>query len=61
VSTANPKAVEAIAQKHAVDCITVGVTIEKGLEIRQRSVTLGSWEVTALKAAYEGAFESYVR
>jgi phosphoribosylformylglycinamidine synthase len=61
LSTANPKAVATIAQKHGVDCEQVGATIEKGLEIRQRSVTLGSWDVFALKAAYEGAFESYVR
>jgi phosphoribosylformylglycinamidine synthase len=61
LSTANPKAVAAIAQKYRVDCELVGDTIEKGLEIRQRSVTLGSWDVAALRAAHEGAFESYVR
>jgi hypothetical protein len=39
----------------------VGVTIEKGMEIRQRAMTLGSWEIAALRAAYNGALESYVR
>ena len=35
--------------------------LEKGIEIRQRSITIGSWEIAALKSAYEGALESYVR
>jgi len=35
----------------------VGVTIEKGIEIRQRSMTLGSWEIATLKNAYETALE----
>ena len=61
ISTANAKAVTAIAQKHGVEAPVVGVTIEKGLEIRQRSVTLGCWDAAALKSAYEGSLESYVR
>jgi hypothetical protein len=31
------------------------------MEIRQRNVTLGAWDIAALKSAYEGALESYVR
>jgi hypothetical protein len=27
--------------------------MEKGLEIRQRSVTLGSWDIATLKSAYD--------
>jgi phosphoribosylformylglycinamidine synthase II len=61
ISTSQPKRVAAIAEKHAIECPIVGVTIEKGIEIRQRSITLGSWEIAALRAAYEGALESYVR
>ncbi len=61
ISTSQPKRVAAIAEKHAVECPILGVTIEKGIEIRQRTITLGSWEIAALRAAYEGALESYVR
>ena len=60
ISTARPKRVAAIAEKHGADAPVVGVTIEKGVEIRQRSVTLGSWEIGALRAAYQQAFESHV-
>jgi hypothetical protein len=49
--------VAAIAEKHGVAAPAVGVTIEKGIEIRQRSITLGSWEIAALKYSYETALE----
>src|SRR5262249_49865186 len=58
ISTANPKRVIAIAAMHGVEAPVVGVTIEKGIEIRQRSITLGSWEIAALKQAYDHALES---
>jgi phosphoribosylformylglycinamidine synthase subunit PurL len=61
ISTSHPKRIAEIAKKHEIECPVVGVTIEKGIEIRQRSITLGSWEIAALKSAYEGALESYVR
>jgi phosphoribosylformylglycinamidine synthase II len=61
ISTADPKRVGAIAKKFEVEAPVVGVTIEKGIEIRQRNVTLGSWEIAALKSAYDGALETYVR
>jgi phosphoribosylformylglycinamidine synthase len=61
ISTSQPKRIQAIADKYEVAAPVVGFTIEKGIEIRQRNVTLGSWEIAALKTAYEGAFESYVR
>jgi hypothetical protein len=53
--------VAAIAEKHGIEAPVVGVTIEKGMEIRQRAMTLGSWEIATLKAGYTGALESYVR
>ena len=61
ISTANPKQVAAIAKKYEVEAPVVGVTIEKGIEIRQRTITLGAWEIAVLKSAYEGAMETYVR
>jgi phosphoribosylformylglycinamidine synthase subunit PurL len=61
ISTSDPKRVTAIAEKYEIEAPVVGVTIEKGLEIRQRTVTLGSWEIAALRAVYERSFESYVR
>jgi len=61
ISTAHPGKVAAIAENHGIEAPVVGVTIEKGMEIRQRAMTLGSWEIATLRAAYEGALESYVR
>ncbi len=61
ISTADSKRVAAIARKFEVEAPVVGVTIEKGIEVRQRNFTLGAWEIAALKSAYEGALESYVR
>ena len=61
ISTAHPKQVAAIAERHGVEAPVVGVTIEKGMEIRQRGNTLGSWDIAALRAAYEGAIEAHVR
>jgi phosphoribosylformylglycinamidine synthase len=61
ISTAYPGKVAAIAEKHGIEAPVVGVTIEKGMEIRQRAMTLGSWEIATLRAAYGGALESYVR
>jgi len=61
ISTADSKRVAAVAKKFEIEAPVVGVTIEKGMEIRQRNVTLGAWDIAALKSAYEGALESYVR
>ena len=61
ISTARPKEVAEIAQKHGVEAPVIGGTIEKGIEIRQRGNTLGSWEVAALRSAYREALEAYVR
>ena len=58
VSTNNPKRVAEIARKHEIEAPAVGTTIEKGIEIRQRSITLGSWEIAALKHAYESSLEA---
>jgi phosphoribosylformylglycinamidine synthase len=61
ISTAHPRKVAAIAEQHGIEAPVVGVTIEKGMEIRQRAMTLGSWEIATLRAVYNGALESYVR
>jgi hypothetical protein len=53
--------VEQIARMHGVEAPAIGLTIEKGLEIRQRSQTLGAWDVAALESAYEQSLESRVR
>ena len=61
ISTAHPRKVAAIAERHGIEAPVVGVTIEKGMEIRQRAMTLGSWEIATLRAVYHGALEGYVR
>ena len=61
ISTAHPKRVADIAEKYEIEAPVVGVTIEKGIEIRQRAMTLGCWDIAALRAAWEQAFESHVR
>jgi phosphoribosylformylglycinamidine (FGAM) synthase-like enzyme len=60
ISTAEPKRVAALAEQFEVDAPVVGVTIEKGIEIRQRAMTLGAWEIAALKTAYDRALEAQV-
>jgi len=61
LSTAHPKEVAELAARHGVDAPVVGVTMEKGMEIRQRGNTLGSWEIVALRSAYGEALERHVR
>jgi phosphoribosylformylglycinamidine synthase len=61
LSTAQPGQVKAIAQRHGVEAVVVGVTIERGMEIRQRGNTLGSWDIAALGAVWQGALEAHVR
>jgi phosphoribosylformylglycinamidine synthase len=61
ISTAHAKRVQEIAAQHEVAAPLIGSTIEKGLEIRQRGVTLGSWDVASLGAAHGEALETYVR
>ena len=60
ISTSNPKRVAAIAEKHNVEAPVIGTTIAKGLEIRQRGITLGAWELSSLKPLYEKALEAHV-
>src|SRR5271157_2054112 len=55
ISTAHPGKVAAIAAGWGVEAPVIGATAEKGLEIRQRTVTLGAWEIAALKSAYDSA------
>jgi phosphoribosylformylglycinamidine synthase len=61
ISTAQPGTVQSIAERHGVEAPLVGVTIEKGIEIRQRAVTLGSWEISSLKSAYDNALETQLQ
>lgn len=61
ISTADSKRIASIAKKYEIEAPVLGVTIEKGIEIRQRNLTLGSWDIAALKSAYDGALETYVR
>jgi len=58
ISTAHPKKIAEIAEKHGVEAPVVGFTIERGLEIRQRSQTLGAWDLAILESAYERSLES---
>jgi phosphoribosylformylglycinamidine synthase subunit PurL len=61
ITTTNPKRIAQIAEKHEIECPIVGTTIEKGIEIRQRNITLGSWEIATLRAAYESSLESQLK
>ena len=61
ITTTNPKRVAQVAEKHEIECPIVGITIEKGIEIRQRNITLGSWEIATLRAAYESSLESHLK
>jgi phosphoribosylformylglycinamidine synthase len=61
ISTAEPEKVAAIATRHGVEALHLGVTIESELEIRTRGELLGRWPIADLKAAYEQALESHVR
>jgi phosphoribosylformylglycinamidine synthase len=60
LSTAEPEKVAAIAAEHGVEALTLGSTIEKELEIRQRGKVAGRWEIADLRLAFEGALESHV-
>jgi phosphoribosylformylglycinamidine synthase len=61
ISTAHPREVAAIAEKYEIEAPVVGVTIDKGIEIRQRTVTLGAWDIAALKSAWEHSLDQHVR
>jgi len=61
LSTEHPNEVAEIARKHGVEAPVIGATMEHGMEIRQRGMTLGSWEIAALKSAHREALETYVR
>jgi phosphoribosylformylglycinamidine synthase len=61
VSTAQPERVAALAARHGIEAPSVGVTIEKEIEVRRQRTLLGRWEIAALKLAYEQALESHVR
>jgi phosphoribosylformylglycinamidine synthase len=58
ISTADPKKIEEIAGQHGVEAPVIGRTIENGLELRQRTQTLGSWDIATLRSAYERSLEA---
>jgi phosphoribosylformylglycinamidine synthase len=58
ISTSHPAQVAAIAAKYEIEAPIIGVTMEKGLEIRQRTITLGAWEISALKSTYDQSLPS---
>jgi phosphoribosylformylglycinamidine synthase len=60
LSTAQPAAVATIASAHGVPAPVVGVTMESELEIRQRGMTLGCWDLAELQAAHAGGLGKYV-
>jgi len=61
LSTSNPDAVAAIAGRHGVESLAAGVTIESGLEIRNRNSPLLSVSMDSLRTIYEGSLESQLR
>ena len=61
LSTSNPDAVAAIAGRHRVEALAAGVTIESGLEIRNRNSPLLSVSMDSLRTIYEGSLESQLR
>jgi phosphoribosylformylglycinamidine synthase II len=61
LSTSNPEAVAAIAGRHGVDALAAGVTIESGLEIRNRNSLLLSVGMDSLRIFYEGSLENQLR
>jgi phosphoribosylformylglycinamidine (FGAM) synthase-like enzyme len=61
LSTAEPQRVIEIAQKHGVEAPVIGTTIEAGMEISRKGKLLGRWDVAALRSAWQGALEAYVR
>jgi len=61
LSTGHADQAQAIAAKHGVEALVVGVTIEKEIEVSQRGRRVGLWEIASLKSAYEQALEAHVR
>ncbi|RPI07958.1 MAG: phosphoribosylformylglycinamidine synthase II, partial [Acidobacteriales bacterium] len=61
ISTAEPEAVEDIARKHAVAAPRIGVTIERGMVIRNGEERLLECEIAPLKEIWEGALEKMLR
>jgi phosphoribosylformylglycinamidine synthase len=60
LSTARAAEVAEIAISHGVPAPVVGVTMESELEIRQRGITLGCWDLAELQAAHSGGLSKYV-
>jgi phosphoribosylformylglycinamidine synthase len=61
LSTTQPEKINEIARRHGVEALSVGVTVEKAVEIRQRGKLLGQWQIAELKTRYDQVLESNVR
>jgi len=61
ISTVQPDQVAAIAARHGVEALRVGITIEGVIEIRNRGALLGRWDVEQLREVFEGALERKLR
>jgi phosphoribosylformylglycinamidine synthase len=61
ISTASPDTVWEIAARHGVSAPRAGITMEHGLAIGNRSVTLISVTIDSLKAIYEESLEKQLR
>ena len=61
LSTAEPEKIAEVARRHGVEALSIGVTIEKAVEIRQRGKLLGQWGIAELKTGYDQVLESHVR
>jgi phosphoribosylformylglycinamidine synthase len=61
ISTARPGEVAAIAARHHVEALSVGVTTERQIEIRNRNSTLICWDADRLSIAYTQALERKLR
>lgn len=61
LSTAEPEKIAEVARHHGVEALSIGVTVEKAVEIRQRGKLLGEWEIAELKMGYDQVLESHVR
>jgi phosphoribosylformylglycinamidine synthase len=60
LSTTVPEQVAALAARHHVEALVVGVTIETEVVIAQKGRLLGRWEIKDLQAAFEEALPSRI-
>src|SRR6185436_6029483 len=61
ISTGEPEKIAAIARRHNLEAVAIGVTIEKELRITNRGAELLRRPVDALQRVFEEAFEKKLR